>query len=119
MITQFQATSLLKQEIPGLSSINCPTRISLEIYSSINFFSDYTKHSLEDHDFVQSKKCLSLADKLYRHGDNIVRMLIENSFIYSVTSVMSTDASERHWVRSIIPPSLYQLYLKQITAGGC
>lgn len=119
MITQFQATSLLKQEIPGLSAIGCPTRVSLEIYSSINFFSDYTRHSLEGHHFMQAKKCLSLADKLYRHGDNIVKMLIENSFIYSVTTAMNTDASERHWVKSIIPPSLYSLYLKQVTAGGC
>lgn len=119
MITQFQASSLLKQEIPGLSSINCPTRVSLEIYSSMNYFSDYTKHSLEDHDFSQAKKCLFLAGRLYRHGDNIVKMLIENSFIYSVTSVMNADASERHWVKSIIPTSLYSLYLKQVTAGGC
>lgn len=119
MITQFQATNLLKQQIPGLSAVNCPIRASLEIYSSINFFSDYTKHSLEEHDFPQAKKCLSLADNLYRHGDSIVRMLIENSFIYSITSVMSSDPTERHWIKSIIPVSLYSLYLKQVTAGGC
>jgi hypothetical protein len=119
MITQYQATSLLKQEIPGLSTVNLPTRVSLEIYSSMNYFSDYTKHTLVDHDFPQAKKCLFLADKLYRNGDNIVRMLIENSFIYSIISVMSLDPAERHWVKSIIPASLYSIYLKQVTASGC
>jgi hypothetical protein len=59
------------------------------------------------------------ADKLYRNGDNIVRMLIENSFIYSIISVMSLDPAERHWVKSIIPASLYSIYLKQVTASGC
>ena len=119
MITQYQAASLLKQEIPGLSKATLPVRVAVEIYSSINYFSDYTKHTLEDRDLRQARRCFVLADKLYRHGDNIVRMLIENSFVYSLISTMSTDPSKRHWVKSIIPASLYSVYLKQVNAGGC
>jgi len=119
MITQYQASALLKKEIPGLFSIPHPSRLSLEIYTDMNYFSDFTCHALADHNYPVAKKCFSLADRLYRFGDNVVRMLIANNFMYSVTSVIASHRKERLLIRSIIPARLYAISIRQATASGC
>ena len=119
MITQYEIPSLLRQEMPTMTTHIRPCRASLEIYASINDFTDYTKHAVEEHDFSLATKCFALAEKLYRNGDRIVKLLIENSFIYSITSFMPADHMERLRIRAIIPDKLYSLYLKQVTQSGC
>ncbi len=119
MITQYEVPSLLKEEIPQLAGKMYLSKVSLQIYSSINYFSDYTKHAVEDHNFNLARKCFALAEKLYREGDRLVRLLIETSFIYSFSSFMPRDRAEKLIVRSIIPEKLYSIYLKQVMQSGC
>lgn len=119
MITQYEANSLLKEEIPQLAGKIYPSRISLEIYASMNYFSDYTKHAIEQHDFNVAKKCFALAEKLYRQGDRIVRLLVENIFVHRFSDFLTNDKVERVVVKSMIPPALYSLYNRQMMQKGC
>jgi hypothetical protein len=119
MITQYEVTSLLKDTIPQLAGKTYPAKVSLQIYSSINYLSDYTKHVVEEHNFNLARKCFALAEKLYREGDRLVRLLIENSFIYSFSSFMPKDRAEKLMVRSLIPENLYGIYMKQVMQTGC
>ncbi|MEJ7678457.1 MAG: hypothetical protein WKG06_11470 [Segetibacter sp.] len=113
MITQYQVHSLLEDEIPQLAMKPYPLRVSLDVYASINYFTDYTKHALEEHNFSQAKKCFVLAENLYFNGDRMVRLLIENSFIYSFSSVMSHSGTEKYMLKSILPQTLYKVYKRQ------
>ena len=119
MIAQYEAGNLLRQEISQLSGKVYPSRISLEVYALMNYFSDYTKHAVEEHNFNTAKKCFALAERLFRQGDKIVRMLIENIFVFAFTSMLPVDREERSLVRSMIPVDLYSLYIKQVTQSGC
>ncbi|MET0391708.1 MAG: hypothetical protein ABW019_01150 [Chitinophagaceae bacterium] len=119
MITQYEASSLLKEEIPQLDKKTYPVNLSLEIYASIHRFSDYTRHAVEDHDYSQAKKCFGLADRLYHHGDRLVKMLIENNFIYAFSSMLLQNRPDRLVVRSLIPARLYSVYLQQVMKTGC
>lgn len=118
MITQYEVPGLLREEIPALTAQPFPGRASLEIYASINSFTDYTKHAVLDHDLNPAGKCFAFAEKLYRNGDALVKLLIENSFIYSITSYMPFDAVEKNKVKAIIPAKLYDVYVKQVTHNG-
>lgn len=119
MITQYEASNLLKTKIPQLSSKVYPSRVSLDVYACMNYFSDYTKQAVEDHNFNAAKKCFVLAEWLFRHGDRVVKMLIENIFVYGFTSLMPADKEERTIIRSMIPGKLYSLYVRQISQTGC
>ena len=114
MITQYEVSSVLREEIPQLTWKVYPSAISLEVYVSMNYFSDYTKHAVEEHDFNLAKKCFALAEKLYRQGDRIVRLLIENIFVYGFSGFLFNNKVERTVVKSMIPPLLYSLYIRQM-----
>jgi hypothetical protein len=119
MITQYEVPTLLKEEIPQLAGKMYSSKVSLQIYSSINYFSDYTRHAVAEHNFTIAKKCFAIAEKLYREGDRLVRLLIENSFIYSFSSFLPKDRAEKLMVKSLIPEKLYSIYIKQVMQTGC
>lgn len=118
MITQYEIPGLLMDEIPDLFTKINTGRVSMEIYTSIYYFTEYTRHVLEEHNFIQAKKCFIIAEKLYRYGDRMVKRLIENNFIFSFTSFMPTDTAEKLLVKSLIPDILYTLYIKQIMSNA-
>ena len=119
MISQYEVPAILKEEIPELALKPCPSRFSIRTFTFINYFSGYTMHAIEQHDLIMAKKCFTLAEALWQQGDRVVRMLIENIFIYSLSAVMPHSRTERGMLRSLIPASLYNLYLKQVMSAGC
>ncbi len=118
MITQYEVSSLLKEELPTIAGDQYPARFTMDIYKSVQCFSDYTKHAVLDHNLQLAKKCFALAGKIYRNGDNMVKNVIENTFVFSFTSFMPKDRIETD-------PSvyysccLYTAYMKQVMGSGC
>jgi hypothetical protein len=82
MITSEQVPALLQNEIPTLANKEYPSKTYLKIYAAINYFSDYTLLMIEKKDKNMIDKCLALAEKLYKEGDGMVKLLIKNSFVY-------------------------------------
>ena len=118
MITQYEVDAYLKEAIPQLAMKTYPTRVSLAIYISINDFTDYTMHALEEHNFKQAKKCFALAENLYLHGDSMIRLLIENNFIYSFSSLISKGGTDMFMVKSMLPGTLHKMYRKRINRNN-
>ena len=122
MITQYEVPFLLKEAIPQMplkGTLQASIFIGTDIYCSLNTFSAYTRHAVEEHNFNLAKKCFVLAEKLYRQGDKMVRMLIENIFIYSFSSSMPADRFEKMILKTMIPVTLYAVYMKQVMSTGC
>lgn len=117
MITQYEVAGLLNEEIPP-PPVTLPTKASLHAYAAIHALCDHTRKAMEEHDTALARKCFKLAEKLYRQGDNIVRLLVENCFVYSFSSFMPIDNFEKLAVRSFIPDCLYSVYIKQVTRSG-
>jgi len=118
MISQYELPSLLRKEIPALALKNYPRKISMEIYASIHYFIEYTGNAVQENNIMLAKKCFCLAEKLYRDGDRMVKLLIENSYINAMDTYLPTDALERHALRAIIPDKLYALYIHQVMSSG-
>jgi hypothetical protein len=119
MITQYEVPNMIRKEIPPLSAIPHMCRQSMEIFASMYDLTDCARHSVEEHNFTLARKCFMLAEKLYYHGDRVVRMLVENIFVYGFSTILPNDKNEVELVRAAIPPTLYNLYLKQIMGSGC
>jgi hypothetical protein len=118
MISQYELPALLRKEIPALALKNYPRKISLEIYSSINYFIEYTGEAVQENNVTMARKCFCLAENLYRDGDRMVKLLIENSFIHAMDAYLPTDALERKALKIIIPDKLYALYIHQAMSSG-
>ncbi len=115
MITHYEVHSLLQEEIPQLVSKDYPLDVSMEIYASINRFAEYTSNALSKHEYMKAKKCFAIAEKLYNNGDVIVRFLIENSFVYHFSSHKPENRSDNVILKSVVPKTLYSIYVKQLT----
>ena len=118
MITQYNVRSLIQDQIPQLELTVCPSNVSLEVYNSINHFTEYTRRALELHHFGIAKKCFALAGSLHADGDRIVKFLIENSFIYYFSSHRSQNVTDELIIKSIIPKTLYSIYKTQLLQNG-
>jgi hypothetical protein len=122
MITQYEFPLLLKEAIPQMPvpvKIQASRFITTDIYCSMNSFSVFTKHAVDKHNFGLAKKCFAFAERLYRQGDSMVRLLIENIFVYSFSSFVTGNGIEKIMLKKMIPAALYAVYIKQVTSGGC
>lgn len=119
MITQYEVPVLLKDELPNLETKTAPVHLSVNVYRSIHDFAEYTRNAVKEHHILIVKKCFNLAEKLYKQGDKIVRMCIENIYIYFFTTFMPDDRVERFILQALIPDSLNTVYLKQVSACSC
>lgn len=118
MITQFQVGGLLRQELPQFNLPQTITKPSLEIYAAMSAFCDYTRHAVQN-DTGLARKCFSLAETFYRNGDSLVRLAVSNIFVYSFSTLLPQDSERRKAVRTLIPASLYSIYLNQVMQPGC
>lgn len=109
MITQYEVPAIVHDCLPDLSLKQYPTRLSLVVYATMNEFSDYTHHALENNDFELAKKCFSVADKMYNEGDKVVRSTIENSFIPALSDIMTTSLDKMFMLKAMLPKVLYKL----------
>ena len=116
MITQYDVPSLLKEELPCFTDNLYPAHVMVTVYKSVHDFANYTRSAIQDHQLMVVKKCFRLAEQLYRYGDNVVRMCIENIYVYSFTSFMPDDRVEKLILQSFIPSTLNTLYIKQVSA---
>lgn len=119
MITQYEVPTLLREELPQIAGKIQSTNVMIDVYKSVHTFTNYTKEAVQEHHFRLANKCFTLAEKLYRNGDNIVRMAIENIFVYAFSSFMPIDRVEKRMVQSLIPASLNAVYQKQVTSCNC
>nr|WP_295922555.1 hypothetical protein [uncultured Dyadobacter sp.] len=120
MFTQLQIIDLLRNELPHLAGTDCAAlspRTFASIHSSIHYLSDCTRNTVEHRHFGPARQCFALAERVYREGDAMVRLLIENVFVYA--NVWTRGRQVSALPGEIIPDILYKIHLKQLTDSHC
>ena len=79
--------------------------LSLDLYTSMNDLTTLAKIAVTTHDVILLKQCLSVAERLYKDGEHLVQDVVENIFIYEMSSKVS---------KTILPKAFYEVYLKQV-----
>jgi hypothetical protein len=111
MISRYEVSQVingaLKQKIQQLHShAQCLNLdISLDLYTSVHDLTSIAKKAAVSDDMILLKQCLSVAERLYKEGEHLVQDVIENIFIYELSSKVS---------KSVLPKSFYTVYLKQV-----
>lgn len=88
-------------------------------FTLIRIITRHTRKMVEQHNDLRTEKCLKLLDRMYTNGDIMIKRAIENVFIFSLDSIVSSCTSiERNHVFNKIPVSLYTVYNKQVYKSG-
>jgi hypothetical protein len=120
MLNQSQIPAFIAGQLPQISNDLTENRTSPTVYQSIQVLTDYTKRMALSHDFKMVAKCMAIVAKLYRKGDTLVRNAIENVFIYSFSSMMSTcNMVEWRLTQSYMPTELYAVFMQQVLKSKC
>jgi hypothetical protein len=119
MITQYEVPGYLTQQLPAFTFQPRLGHLDLNIYKELQHFTDYTRQAIDRHNYLLARKCFRLDDKLYGQGDITVKNAMENIFVYSFSSLIPEGKVEKGIQKSLIPATLYSLYLKQIYQTGC
>lgn len=83
------------------------------VYKQAERFAEITKKLLITGNTERVKKCLLVAEKLFKSGNSETKNVISGIYVHSVSSFMEFRGCK---IAGLFPQSLQQEYLKQINA---
>ena len=102
----------IENEIPDLKqevSLTESERKHINLFQTILCFSAYTEKMILSGNLNQVKRCLTVAEKLYKKGDEMVKVAFEHIYIPRLHLEM---ADRNHiTVRAMLPFCLMRIYL--------
>ena len=75
------------------------------MYTSMHDLTTIAKNAAASHDMILLKQCIHVAERLYKDGEHLVQDVVENIFIYEMSSKVS---------KTVLPKAFYEVYLKQV-----
>jgi hypothetical protein len=85
------------------------------IYKQSQRFADITKHFILKGNIRQARRCMSIAENLFVHGNKQVQNAISNIYVFSLGSFMEI---EHRNIAGLFPKQLLNQYYKQINASS-
>jgi len=113
MIDQQELPAYIGKSIPELSQ-TIEQQDCQNVYDIVKEMITYTSTQVIHHNTAAAKKCLNLAEQLYKHGNTAIKNAIENVFVYSFSHSFFCDSGKQDDIMKIVPPALYDLYRKQV-----
>jgi len=117
MINQYEVPALIEDAIPELRKPLHQFPAVFHVYETVSCLSNYTRKQLEDHNYSIAGRCLKVAGRLYERGNQVVKGAIEQDFLPALSCLPITDAIYRIKLYSLIPASLYTLFIQQQIGG--
>jgi hypothetical protein len=116
MINQYEVAACLKDELPQVSR-TLPILAALDVVANIQVLTDYARNRAVLMDLKEVRKCMLFAERMYSKGNQYVRDVIENVFVFSFSTLFLCDRRRKMQLQALIPLSLYSVYVRQITAS--
>lgn len=117
-MNQYEVSLYLVDELPEIKD-NIKTLSPSSLIKSIQCFTEFTKSKLLCHDLTIVRKCFITAENMYNKGDQTVKDIIENIFIYSFSTLLNlSNKDENAKVHGLVPVTLYTAYINQVLKSG-
>lgn len=118
MISQQQAQQYIVTKMPELEPSLAALGGAAGIYKVIQVLLVDTSNALQQKDDSRIRRCFELVEVLYATGDNIIRSAIENVYVYGLGRILLLCNCDKDAVRSLLPESLYALYVAQMVRSN-
>jgi hypothetical protein len=119
MLNQFEVPSYIAGRLPQVKSDLSRNGSACTAYQSIQVLTDYTKRMALEHNFKMVEKCMTLVQKIYESGNNLVKNAVENIFVFSFSTLSRCNIVEWRIIQSYMPSELYTLYVQQVLKSKC
>lgn len=113
-ITENDVLIILSSELPQLEAEIKRMPNKVNIYNVINSFADVTKYLAKVGDLKEVKHCFNVAEKLWISGNNTVKNAIENSYLFSLSSILDLNSK----VKDLLNAPLRKEYNRQVSSSG-
>ena len=118
MINQLEVPMFVEDAIPELSAEIAVNKKN-NVYSLMTKLVAFTCKNVKEHNFSAVKRSFQIADKLYSKGNENVKNAVQNIFVFSFTRIFQSYPSEKKQLLSLLPVTLYTLYISQVCHKGC
>lgn len=117
MINQYEVPALIEDALPELRKPLHQFPAVYHVYETVTCLSNYTRKQLEERNYSLAATCLRVAGRLYERGNQVVKGAIEQHFLPALSSLPVIDAIYRIKLCSLIPASLYTLFIQNQIGG--
>lgn len=113
MINQYEVPALIEDTVPELRRTLHQFPAVFHIYETVTCLGNYTCQQLKEQHYGPAARSLLLAGRLYERGNQVVKHAIEDHFLPMLSRIQVTDTLSRIRLYSIVPASLYSLFIQQ------
>lgn len=90
-------------------------KVKTTLIQKMERFAQITVSSLQSGKIVRAKRCLALAEQLFKNGNAEVKNAISNVYLSTVSCYLEIN---HHVIRQFLPAELHREYVKQINTSG-
>lgn len=118
MINQYEVPACIEDAVPALKKALHQFPAVFHIYETISCLTEYTDKQLREQNFPVADQCLQVAGRLYERGNAVVKEAIKRVFLPALCRIPLADAVSRIRMYSLIPDSIYPLYIQYQLIGN-
>lgn len=113
MINEYEAEVYIYSHLPGINQ-RYHTTDSNHLYENITNMADFMKKKFAQKDWKALSNIFNVAEVLYNKGNGMVKYGMQHVFIYAISSIMPSEKEQRKQLQTIIPITLFSVYVQQI-----
>ena len=113
-ISENEVLSLLSNELPEMQVEIKKISNKVSIYNVISCFADFTRQLANVGDLKEVKHCFNVAEKIWTSGNNTVKNAIENSYLFSLSSLLDLNCK----IKDMLNAPLKREYNRQVFGSG-
>ncbi|HOY05831.1 MAG TPA: hypothetical protein PLO67_10545 [Saprospiraceae bacterium] len=94
------------------------TQNIMEVFHRSRRLIALTRDCILDRQYRKLRQCLLIAEKQLQEGNSQEKMVIQNDYMFSLSTLIDRLGQERKIVLGLLPPMLQRAYLSQINTSG-
>lgn len=119
MFSKANLSDEIERVIPTLHDPLHTPECEKSIYKQVDLLSHYVADTVCHNEVKSTRTALRLVDHLYQDGNGAIRGAIENVFVFSLSGTLSRLGNDRERLLSLIPMTLFTIYMHQVLHKGC
>jgi len=117
-MNQYEVPACIADELPEIGN-ELKTVPSSNVFKTLQCLAGYTRRMIAVHNYGAVRRSFTLAEKIYNHGNTVVRNAVENVFVYSFSAMLNRcEEKEVPAIHAMMPLSLYSVYVRQVLKSG-
>ena len=116
MIRESEVKYCISQHVPALAVELSYIKDNNDVYRAIDCLTGYTKALIREDRLNEVEACFETAYDLLHKGNRLIQLAVENTFIFSVSSLLEISLSATQPVRTLFLNNFKTEYCKQINS---